>query len=61
MEFFDYNPQREGSGPVTLLGILLIVFTCLMAVGIGYVTNENIQNFNEKSYVNFLGGRRKGG
>lgn len=40
---------------MTLLGILLIVFTCLMAVGIGYVANKNVRNFDEKGHVDFLG------
>jgi hypothetical protein len=44
-----------GDEPVTLLGILLILFTCLVAVGIGYVANENVRRFDEREHVDFLG------
>jgi hypothetical protein len=46
---------------MTLLGILLVVVTCLVAIGIGYVANENVRNFDESTHVDFLGQKDEGG
>jgi hypothetical protein len=52
---------EKGGGPMTLLGILLVVVTCLVAIGIGYVANENVRNFDESNHVDFLGQKDEGG
>ncbi|MFO7290353.1 MAG: hypothetical protein C0P67_010220 [Bacillota bacterium] len=45
---------------MTLLGILLILFTCLVAVGIGYVANENVRRFDEREHVDWGDGGEEG-
>jgi hypothetical protein len=59
--FISKPSGEKGGGPMTLLGILLVVVTCLVAIGIGYVANENVRNFDESSHVDFLGQKDEGG
>jgi len=39
----------------TILGIILIVVTCLVAIGIGAVANKNVKQYDEKNHESFLG------
>jgi hypothetical protein len=60
-ESLHQSGGKGGGGPMTLLGILLVVVTCLVAIGIGYVANENVRNFDESTHVDFLGQKDEGG
>jgi hypothetical protein len=41
---------------MTVLGLSLIVATCVVAVAIGIIANRNVRSFNEEEHESFLGG-----
>ncbi|CAM3872713.1 hypothetical protein [Alicyclobacillus pomorum] len=40
---------------MTAFGILLLVVTLLLAVGIGTLANRNVRSFDESAHENFVG------
>ncbi|MFD0617906.1 MULTISPECIES: hypothetical protein [Paenibacillus] len=37
-----------------ILGILLVILTCAVILGIVLLANRNIRNYDEKNHENFL-------
>jgi len=38
-----------------VLGIILVLLACLVAIGIGVIATKNIQKFDEDKHESFLG------
>ncbi len=47
--------RRKEASTLTALGILLLVVTLLLAVGIGTLANRNVRSFDESAHENLVG------
>ncbi|SEM73839.1 hypothetical protein [Lihuaxuella thermophila] len=44
---------------MTMLGVLLILAACAVALAIGIIANRNVRAFNEETHESFLGDRKE--